>query len=162
LKHTRSKITSDLCRFKLEVFIWRHVVYVPKSSTTFHRILIRVIFRSRDMQEYIYMFSITLEWKWLYCVFSFLNINLGFTVANILICVISRPRDMQEYIFMFNIALEWRWLYCNFSFTDVNLGFTVTNICLPSSATRPLVNSFCNGKTNDLRSQSIKYNTVIS
>jgi len=26
-------------RFKLEVFIWRHVVNVPKSSTTFHRIL---------------------------------------------------------------------------------------------------------------------------
>jgi len=26
-------------RFKLEVFIWRHVVNVPKSSTTFRRIL---------------------------------------------------------------------------------------------------------------------------
>ena len=37
---------------KLEVFIWRHVVYMPKLSTTFRRILICVIFRPRDMQEY--------------------------------------------------------------------------------------------------------------
>ena len=32
-------------RFKLEVFIWRHVVNVPKTSTTFRGILICVIFR---------------------------------------------------------------------------------------------------------------------
>jgi hypothetical protein len=32
-------------RFKLEVFIWRHAVNVPKSSTTFRRILICAIFR---------------------------------------------------------------------------------------------------------------------
>jgi hypothetical protein len=31
-------------RSKLEVFIWRHVVYVPKSTTTFRGILICVIF----------------------------------------------------------------------------------------------------------------------
>jgi hypothetical protein len=43
-------------RFTLKVFIWRHVVYVPKSSTTFRGILICVIVRSRDMQEYILMF----------------------------------------------------------------------------------------------------------
>jgi hypothetical protein len=48
-------------RFTLEVFIWRHVVYVPKSSTTFRVILICVIVRPRDMQEYILMFSIALE-----------------------------------------------------------------------------------------------------
>ena len=41
---------------KKKVFIWRHVVYVPKSSTTFRGILICVIFRPRDMQEY-YMLS---------------------------------------------------------------------------------------------------------
>ena len=41
----------SLCS-KLEVFIWRHVVYVPKLSTTFRGILICVIFRPRDMQEY--------------------------------------------------------------------------------------------------------------
>jgi hypothetical protein len=43
---------------KLEVFIWRHVVYVPKSSTTFRRILICVTFRLRDMQEYYMLFWI--------------------------------------------------------------------------------------------------------
>jgi hypothetical protein len=43
--------------FKLEVFIWRHVVYVPKSSTTFRGILISVIFRPRDMQEYYMLFG---------------------------------------------------------------------------------------------------------
>jgi len=48
-------------RFRLNVFIWRHVVYVPKSSTVFCGILICVIFRPRDMQEYFFMFSIALE-----------------------------------------------------------------------------------------------------
>jgi hypothetical protein len=52
--------------FKLEVFIWRHVFYVPKSSITFRGILICVIFRPIDMQEYISMFSIALEWRQLY------------------------------------------------------------------------------------------------
>ena len=50
-------------RFKLEVVIWRHVVYVPTSSKTFRGILIGVIFRLRDMQENICMFSIALEWR---------------------------------------------------------------------------------------------------
>ena len=50
----RQKTSGSLCS-KLEIFIWRHVVYVPKSSTTFRGILICVIFRPRDMQEY-YMF----------------------------------------------------------------------------------------------------------
>ena len=49
--------------FKQEVFIWRHVVYVPKSSTIFRGILICMIFRHGDMQEYIFMFSIALEWR---------------------------------------------------------------------------------------------------
>jgi hypothetical protein len=38
-------------RFKPEVFIWCHVVYVPKSSTPFRRILICVIFRPRDTRR---------------------------------------------------------------------------------------------------------------
>jgi hypothetical protein len=43
---------------KLEVFIWRYVVYVPKSSTKFGGILICSIFRPRDMQEYYMLFRI--------------------------------------------------------------------------------------------------------
>jgi hypothetical protein len=49
--HKAKKTSGSLCS-KLEVFICRHVVYVPKSSTTFREILICVIFRPRDMQEY--------------------------------------------------------------------------------------------------------------
>ena len=40
-------------------------------------------------------------------------------------------------------------------------GFTVANIRLPSYATRHLVNSICNRKTDDLRSKSLNYNRVI-
>jgi hypothetical protein len=53
-----AKKTSESLRSKLEVFIWRHVVYVPKSSRTFREILICVIFRPRDMQEYYMLFGI--------------------------------------------------------------------------------------------------------
>ena len=56
--YTKKKVCS--LRFRLEVFIWCHVVYVPKSSTAFRGILICVISRSRDMQEYFFMFSIAL------------------------------------------------------------------------------------------------------
>jgi hypothetical protein len=45
-------------RQKLEVFIWRHGVYIPKSWTTFRGILICAIFRPRDMQEYYMLFCI--------------------------------------------------------------------------------------------------------
>jgi len=63
LKRTRSQITSDLY-----ILYWKssydvHVVYEPKSSTIFHGILICVIFRPWDMQEYIFMFSIALKWR---------------------------------------------------------------------------------------------------
>jgi hypothetical protein len=51
-RRTRSQKTSGSLCSKLEVFIWQHVVYVPKSSTTFCGILICVIFRPKDMQEY--------------------------------------------------------------------------------------------------------------
>jgi hypothetical protein len=53
--------TSHSCGFKLEVFIWRQVVYVPKSSTTFRGILNSVIFSPRDTQEYIFMLGIRME-----------------------------------------------------------------------------------------------------
>jgi hypothetical protein len=59
LKRTRKEKVWSL-RFKLEVFTWPHVVYVPKSSTTFFGILICVIFKPMDMQEYIFIFSIAL------------------------------------------------------------------------------------------------------
>ena len=55
--HEAKKTSGSLCS-KLEVFIWRHVVYVPKLSTTFRRILICVIFRPWDMQEYYMLFRI--------------------------------------------------------------------------------------------------------
>ena len=51
-RRTRSQKTSGFLRSKLEVFIWRHVVYIPKSWTTFRGILICANFRPRDMQEY--------------------------------------------------------------------------------------------------------------
>jgi hypothetical protein len=57
-RRTRSQETSGSLCSKLEVFIWRHVVYVPKLSTTFHGILICVIFRPTDMQEYYMLFGI--------------------------------------------------------------------------------------------------------
>ena len=36
-----------------------------------------------DMQDYILMFSIALEWRQLYCILRFADVNLGFTVTNI-------------------------------------------------------------------------------
>ena len=55
---TQTQKTSGSLCCKLEVFIWRRVVYVPKSSTTFRGILICVTFRPRDMQEYYMLFGI--------------------------------------------------------------------------------------------------------
>jgi hypothetical protein len=57
-RRTRSQETSESLCSKLEIFIWCHVAYVPKSFTTFRGILIRVIFRPRDMQEYYMLFGI--------------------------------------------------------------------------------------------------------
>ena len=55
-RRTRSQKTSESLCSKLEVFIRRHVFYVPKLLTTFRGILICVICRPSDMQEY-YMLS---------------------------------------------------------------------------------------------------------
>jgi hypothetical protein len=57
----RYNFESGTERVKLEVFIWRHGVYVPKSTTAFRGILICVIYRPTDMQEYLFIFSIALE-----------------------------------------------------------------------------------------------------
>jgi hypothetical protein len=57
-RRTRSQETSGSLRSKLEVSTWRHVVYVPKSSTIFRGILICVIFKRRVMQEYYMLFGI--------------------------------------------------------------------------------------------------------
>jgi hypothetical protein len=51
------KTVKTVLHIKLEVFIWRHVVYVPKSSTIFRGILICVISRLRDM--FIYWWVLT-------------------------------------------------------------------------------------------------------
>ena len=56
-RRTRSQKTSGSLRSKLEVFIWRHVVYIPKSWTTFRWILNCAIFRPRDIQEYSICYS---------------------------------------------------------------------------------------------------------
>jgi hypothetical protein len=44
---------------------YNNILYVEnlKSAYIFRGILIFVIFRPRDMQEYIFMFSIALEWR---------------------------------------------------------------------------------------------------
>jgi hypothetical protein len=57
---SKKKNVSSL-RFRLKVFIWRHVVYVLKSSTALRGILICVIYTLTDMQEYFFMSSIALE-----------------------------------------------------------------------------------------------------
>ena len=61
LKRTQSQITSDLY-----ILNWKSsydMLFMCQSrSTIFPGILFFVIFRPRDMQEYIFMFSIALEW----------------------------------------------------------------------------------------------------
>ena len=70
-RRTRSQKTSGSLCSKLEVFIWRHIVYVPKSSTAFRGILICVIFRPWDIQEYYMLFGIFAMDVGLYsCLFS--------------------------------------------------------------------------------------------
>jgi hypothetical protein len=51
-------------------------------STIFRRILIFVIFRLRDMQEYIFMFSIALEWRSLIVFENFTESIVDLMVAN--------------------------------------------------------------------------------
>ena len=64
--------------------------YVPKSSTTFCGILICMIFRHRDMQEYILMFSIALEWRYLYCISIFADANLKIQYSYLLILYLPK------------------------------------------------------------------------
>ena len=51
-------------------------------STIFRGILIFVIFRPRDMQEYTFMFSIALEWRLLIVIENFTASIVDLMVAN--------------------------------------------------------------------------------
>jgi hypothetical protein len=62
LKRTRSQITSDLYILNWKSSYDVTMFMCQSRSTIFPRIFIFVIFRPRDMQEYIFMFSIALEW----------------------------------------------------------------------------------------------------
>jgi hypothetical protein len=78
-----AKKRQDLLCSKLEVFIWRHVVYVPKSSTIFRGILICVIFRLRDMQEYCMLFEIFARDVGLYSLSVFYIARADFQYTNV-------------------------------------------------------------------------------
>ena len=62
LKRTRSQITPDLYILNWKSSYDVTVFRCQSRSTIFPAILIFVIFTPRDMQEYIFMFSIVLEW----------------------------------------------------------------------------------------------------
>ena len=92
------KTSGSLCS-KLEVFIWRHVVYVPKLSTTFRGILICVIFRPRDMQEYYMLLGIFAKDVGLYFLsvfyiawadFQYTNVYLFLCIAYLSLCTFYR------------------------------------------------------------------------
>jgi hypothetical protein len=88
-RRTRSQKTSGSLRSKLEVFIWPHVVYVPKLSTTFRGILICVIFRPSDMQEYYMLFGIFANDVGLYFLSVFYIAWADFQYTNVyLFCVL--------------------------------------------------------------------------
>ena len=85
---TRSQQTSGSLCSKLEVFIWRHVVYVPKSLTI-HGILICVIFKPSDMQQYYMLFGIFARDVGLYSLSVFYIAWADFQYTNVyLFCVL--------------------------------------------------------------------------
>jgi hypothetical protein len=59
----RSQTTSDLYILNWKASYDVTLFMCQSRSTIFGGILICVIFRPRDMQEYIFMFSIALEWR---------------------------------------------------------------------------------------------------
>jgi hypothetical protein len=70
-RRTRSQQTSGSLCSKLEVFIWHHVVYVPKLSTTFRGILICVILGPVICTNTIcYSGSSQRMWVYISCLFS--------------------------------------------------------------------------------------------
>ena len=88
-RRTQSQKTSGSLCSKLEVFKWHHVVYVPKSSTTFRGILICVIFRPRVMQEYYMLFGIFARGVGLYSLSVFYVAWADFQYTNVyLFCVL--------------------------------------------------------------------------
>ena len=62
LKRTRRQITSDLYILNWKSSYDVTLFMCQSRSTLFPEILMLVIVRPRDMQEYICMFSIALEW----------------------------------------------------------------------------------------------------
>ena len=62
MKRTRSQITSDLYILNWKSSYDVTLFMCQSRSTIFPGILVFVIFRPRDIQEYIFMFSIALEW----------------------------------------------------------------------------------------------------
>ena len=88
-RRTRNQKTSVSLCSKPEVFIWRHVVYVPKLSSAFRGILICVIFRPRDMQEYYMLFGIFAKDVGLYFLSVFYIAWADFQYTNVyLFCVL--------------------------------------------------------------------------
>ena len=104
---TRSqKMSGSLCS-KLEVFIWRHVIYVPKLSTTFRGILICVIFRPRDMQEYYILLGIFAKEVGLYFLsvfyiawadFQYTNVYLFLCIAYLSLCTFYRGVSWNSHL----------------------------------------------------------------
>jgi hypothetical protein len=86
--HTRSQKTSGFLCSKLEVFIWNHVVYTCAKIVN-NGILICVIFRPRDMQEYYMLFVIFTRNVGLYPLSVFYIAWADFQYTNIyLFCVL--------------------------------------------------------------------------
>jgi hypothetical protein len=72
-RRTQSQKTSGSLCSKLQVFIWRHLVYVPKLSTTFRGILICVILGPGICKNTIcYSGSSKRMWVYISCLFSIL------------------------------------------------------------------------------------------
>jgi hypothetical protein len=63
LKRTRSQIMSDLYILNVKSSYDVTLFMGQSRSIIFRGILICVIFRPRDIQEYIFMFSNALEWR---------------------------------------------------------------------------------------------------
>ena len=97
MKRTRSEITSDLY-----ILNWKSSYDVTLSmfqsrSTIFPGILFFVIFRPRDMQEYIFMFSIALEWTvYSICDHQISNWCREIFKYNTVISLIGRQRQIHS------------------------------------------------------------------
>ena len=69
--------------FKLEVFIWRHVVYASKSFNIIRGILICVIVRSRDVQKYIVYVQYCIIMEITYCIWNCIHVDFQITTISV-------------------------------------------------------------------------------